>query len=131
MMSAIFVAASITDNPKVLTAGLQEREFPYTLGKIDFEADKSHVCALIADETGLLVEILMPSLQTIDPGRLAYDHPDSILARVGGDLESEVTYPTEQHLTWQVLNCRNIISAQLVRGVRTFAAGQAQSKSSA
>jgi hypothetical protein len=91
----------------------------------------------------------MPSLQTIEPSRLAYDHADSILTRAGGELElvatpadmriqsaaicknSEATYPTERHLTWQVLNCRNIISAQLVRDVRTFVAGQAQSKSSA
>lgn len=149
MMSAVFVAVSITDNPKVLAAGVRERGFPNTLGNIDFEADQSHAHAVIADEVGPLVEILMPSLQTIEPGRLAYDHADSILTRDDGGLElvatpadmriqsaaicknSEVTYPIERDSTWQLLNCRNIISAQVVRGVRTFAVGQVQAKSSA
>jgi hypothetical protein len=46
-VSANFVAASITDNPKMLTLGLQERRFPNTLGKIDFEADKSRAAHLL------------------------------------------------------------------------------------
>jgi hypothetical protein len=148
MMSAVFVAVSITDNAKVLAAGLRERGFPNTLGTIEFDADKSQARALIADQAGPLIEILMPGLQTIEPGRLAFDHADAILTRDGGlelvatpaDMRiesaaicknSEVKYPTERDSTWQMLNCRNIISAQLVRGVRTFAAGQGQAKSSA
>ena len=39
MMPAVFVAASITDNQTVLAAGIVERGFPNTFGKIEFEAD--------------------------------------------------------------------------------------------
>ena len=84
-MPAGFVAASITDNPRALAAGQFERGYPSTLGKIAFEADANHAHALVSDEKGPLIEVTMPSLQTIEPSRLAYDHVDAIMTSRGDD----------------------------------------------
>ena len=140
MMPAGFVAVSITDNPRALAAGQFERGYPSTLGKIAFEADVTHAHALVSDEKGPLIEVTMPSLQTIEPSRLAYDHVDAIVTRADGKLELLVTapdlkieraaickstrieYPAERESAWQALNCRNVVSSQVVAGTRTFAA---------
>ncbi len=141
MAPAAFVAVSITDNQQALAAGLMERGFPSTLGKIEFEAGITSAHALIADDDGPLLELIMPTLQTIEPSRLAYDHVDAIATREDGATEllitkpdmkidraaicknAKIEYPIERDSTWQVLDCRNLVSAQVVRGSRIFAAG--------
>ncbi len=142
MMPAVFVAASITDNPKALAAGIAERSFPSTLGKIEFEAGVSSARALISDSRGPLLEVTLPQLQTIEPSRLAYDHADGILTTpdggtqlmvVGPDIEitraaicknGRIDYPAERaDSPWQILDCRNVVSAQVVQGTREFKAG--------
>jgi hypothetical protein len=140
MMPAGFVAASITNNSRALAAGQFERGYPTALGKISFETDLAHAHALVSDENGPLIEVTMPSLQTIEPSRLAYDHVDAIVTRADSKLELLVTspdlkieraaickstrieYPAERESAWHSLNCRNVVSAQVVTGVRTFAA---------
>ncbi len=115
--------------------------FPSTLGKIEFEAGITSAHALIADDDGPLLELIMPTLQTIEPSRLAYDHVDAIATREDGATEllitkpdmkidraaicknAKIEYPIERDSTWQVLDCRNLVSAQVVRGSRIFAAG--------
>lgn len=144
MMPAAFVAASMTNRREVLTAGLFERGYPTALGKIEFEADGSKARAVVSDRDGPLLEVVLPLLQTIEPSRLAYDHvdayrttqsengPQAELMVTAPDLKIEhaaicknarLEYPSERpESTWQVLNNRNVVSAQLVRGIRTFAA---------
>ncbi len=140
MMPAVFAAASITNSPQALAAGLFERGYPNRLGKIDFEADIGHARAKVSDEKGPLLEVTLPLLQTIEPSRLAYDHIDAILTRDDGKAELLVTspdfaieraaicknaridYPGERGSEWRELGSRNVVSAQLVRGTRTFAA---------
>jgi hypothetical protein len=144
MMPAAFVAAAITDNPQVLAAGILERGYPNTLGKIELEADKSKAHAVVSDEKGPLIEVVMPLLQTIEPSRLAYDHVDAIkTANAGGGASTELVvtspdikieqaaicknarleYSAERpDSAWQILRNRNLVSAQVVRGNRTFAA---------
>jgi Acetoacetate decarboxylase (ADC) len=142
MMPAGFAAVSITNNAKVLSAGLCERGFPTGLGKIDFEIDVTHARALIADDKGPVMEVVMPLLQTIEPSRLAYDHVDAIRTKPDGSTELVVTghelkieraaickstrieYPDERESIWQTLNCRNVVSAQVATGTRTFAAAK-------
>jgi hypothetical protein len=141
MLPAAFVAASITDNQDALAAGLIERGFPSSLGKIEFDARVESARALISDAHGPLLELTMPTLQTIEPSRLAYDHVDAIATREDGATELLITkpdvkivsaaicknarieYPVERDSPWQVLDCRNLVSAQVVRGSRIFAAG--------
>jgi hypothetical protein len=140
MMPAVFAAASITDNPKVLAAGLLERGYPTRIGKIDFEADINHARATVSDDGGVLLAMTLPLLQTIEPSRLAFDHIDAIMTRDDGKTELLVTspdftieraaicknarieYPGERSGTWRDLGSRNVVSAQLVRGTRAFAA---------
>jgi len=140
MLPAGFVAASITNNAEVLGAGLFERGYPTTLGKIDFEVDINHARALIADDKGPLIEVIMPLLQTIEPNRLAFDHVDAIRTKDDGttqlvmtphDLKidraaicknARIEYPGDRDSIWHTLNCRNIVSAQVATGTRTFAA---------
>ncbi len=143
MMPAAFVAASITDNEKVLEAGILERGFPNGLGRIDFDADGTRARASISDRHGPLLEVILPTLQTIEPSRLAYDHVDALRTTPNGktellatrpDLEIEhaaicknprIEYPADRPGTaWQALRCRNVVSAQFVRGTRTFDAGR-------
>lgn len=142
MMPAAFVAASLTNSARALGAGLFERGYPSVQGKIEFEAGVASAHALISDADGPLIEVTMPSLQTIEPGRLAYDHVDAIATRANGNVELLVTapdvkieraaickntridYPSVRESTWTALNCRNVVSAQVVRGTRTFAAGK-------
>ena len=142
MMPAAWVAASITDNSKALAGGMFERGYPNALGRVEFEAAVDHARALVCDANGPLIELTMPLLQTIEPSRLAYDHADSFKTTAEGKTELMVTkpdmtieraaicknarieYPTERSdTTWQILQCRNIVSAQVVQGTRTFAAG--------
>jgi hypothetical protein len=142
MMPAAFVAASLTDNPKVLAAGLFERGYPNALGTIDLELAKTSARVSIKDGKGLLMTAALPSLQTIEPGRLAYDHVDAIKTLADGKTELLVTspdmqidtaaickdarieYPGEMRDTpWHTLRNRNMVSAQVARGTRTFAAG--------
>jgi hypothetical protein len=142
MMPAAYVAASITDSSKALGAGIFERGFPNELGKIEFEHDLNHARTLVSDSRGPLLEVMMPSLQAIEPSRLAYDHTDSLRTVEGGKVEltvvspdvkieraaicknARIEYPVERpDSPWQALNCRNVVSAQLVRGPRTFAPG--------
>lgn len=142
MMPAVLVAASVTDNPKAMAAGIAERGFPNTLGKIEFEADRTQARALISDSQGPLLEVTLPTLQTMEPGRLAFDHADGIVTRGDGTLQlvatsaemeirqaalcknSKIEYPIERDNVWQILNCRQVVSAQLIHGVRTFSAGK-------
>ena len=142
ILPAVVVAASITDNAKVLAAGIAERGFPNTLGKIELEIDKTHANATISDDQGQLLEVGLPSLQTMEPGRLAFDHADGIITREDGGLDlvatpaemtiqqaalcknARIEYPADRDGIWQILNCRHIVSGQLVSGVRTFSAGQ-------
>ena len=142
MMPAAFVAASITDSEKALAAGTFERGFPNTLGKIEIESDLNHARAVVSDSKGPLLEVVLPLLQTIEPSRLAYDHADALRTTAEGKTELSVTkpdlkieraaicknarleYPVDRPDTaWQALQCRNIVSAQLVHGTRTFDAG--------
>ncbi|MGH7949161.1 MAG: acetoacetate decarboxylase family protein [Candidatus Binataceae bacterium] len=142
MMPAAFVAASMTNSPKVLAAGLFERGYPTALGTIDLELGKASARVSIKDAKGLLMTVILPSLQTIEPGRLAYDHVDAIKTSADGKTELLVTspdlqiesaaickdarieYPDEMRDTpWHILRNHNIVSAQVARGARTFAAG--------
>lgn len=144
MMPAAFVAASITNSPEALAAGIFERGYPNTLGKIEFESDGTKARAVVSDQKGVLLEVTLALLQTIEPSRLAYDHVDAYqtaqsengaraeLMVTAPDLKIEhaaicknarIDYPSERpESTWQILNNRNVVSAQLVRGARTFAA---------
>ncbi len=145
MMPAVFVAASLTNSRSALAAGIFERGYPSAFGKIDFEADRNHAHALVSDEKGPLIEVTLPLLQTIEPSRLAYDHVDAIktsgddgskteLLITAPDLKidqaaicknARVEYPAERpESAWQILNNRNLVSAQVVRGTRTFAAAK-------
>ena len=146
MMPAVFVATSITNSRTALAAGVFERGYPNTFGKIEFEADRSRAHAIISDEKGTLLAITLPLLQTIEPSRLAYDHVDAIKTSRGDkglktelmvtqpDLKIEhaaicknarIDYPEERpESAWQILNNRNLVSAQVIRGTRTFAAAR-------
>ncbi len=143
MMPAAFVAASLTNSPEVLAAGLFERGYPTALGRIEFETDGTKARATLSDDRGVLLEVTLPLLQTIEPSRLAYDHvdayrttstengPQAELMVTAPDLTIEhaaicknarLEYPSERpESTWQILNNRNVVSAQMVRGTRTFA----------
>lgn len=142
MMPAAFVAASMTDNPKALAAGLFERGYPMGLGSIELELGTTNVRVAVKDAKGPLMTVVLPSLQTIEPGRLAYDHVDAIKTSADGKTELLVTspdmeieqaaicknarieYPDEMRDTpWHILLNHNIVSAQVARGTRTFAAG--------
>jgi hypothetical protein len=146
MMPAVFTAASITNSHSALAAGIFERGYPSTFGKIEFENDRNRAYAIISDEKGPLLEVTLPMLQTIEPSRLAYDHVDAIkTSRGDGGVKTEllitspdfkvehaaicknarIEYPAERpESTWQILNNRNLVSAQVVRGTRAFAAGR-------
>lgn len=142
MMPAVFVAASITDNRQALSAGLWERSFPNAFGKIEFETSVARAHAIISDAKGPLLEVEMPQLQTIEPSRLAYDHADGFrtledgkteLTIVGPEMTIEraaicknaiISYPAERpDSPWQILDCRNVVSAQVVGGSREFKKG--------
>jgi len=142
LMPAVVIAASITDNAKVLAAGIAERGFPNSSGKIALEIDRTHAHATIGDDRDQLLEVTLPSLQTMEPGRLAFDHADGIITREDGALDlvatpaemaiqraalckdARIEYPVDRKGIWQVLNCRHIVSAQAVSGERTFSPGQ-------
>ncbi|HLI78803.1 MAG TPA: acetoacetate decarboxylase family protein [Candidatus Binataceae bacterium] len=146
MMPAGFAVASITNSRSALAAGIAERGIPNIFGKIEFESDRNRAHAVISDEKGQLVEVILPLLQTIEPSRLAYDHVDAIKTSRGDngmktDLvvtspefkiehaaickNARIEYPSERpESAWQILNNRNVVSAQVVRGIRTFAAAQ-------
>ncbi len=143
MMPAAFVAASITDNRDVLAAGIFERGFPSVAGAIEFEAGVSQARAVISDSKGPLLHVELPLLQTIEPSRLAYDHTDALkttgpgaaqLCIVKPDLAIEhaaicktarIEYSEERPgAAWHALRCRNVVSAQVVRGMRVFDAGR-------
>src|ERR1700730_7784403 len=146
MMPAAFTAASIANSRTALAAGIFERGYPSALGKIEFEADRNHAHAIISDEKGPLLEITLPLLQTIEPSRLAYDHVDAIKTSRGDNgvktellvtspdfkvehaaicKNARIDYPEERpESAWQILNNRNLVSAQVVRGARTFAAAR-------
>lgn len=146
MMPAGFAAASITNSKQVQAAGIFDRGYPNALGKIEFEVEKTRAHAIVSDEKGPLIEVVMPLLQTIEPSRLAYDHVDAFrtvmgdsglrteLLVTGFDLKIEhaaicknarIEYPAERpESPWQVLRNRNVVSAQVVRGTRTFAAAR-------
>jgi hypothetical protein len=146
MMPAAFTAASITDSRPALAAGIFERGYPNAFGKIEFEADRSHAHAIIGDEKGPLLEVTLPLLQTIEPSRLAYDHVDAFKTTRGDNgvktellitapdfkvehaaicKNARIEYPAERpESAWQILNNRNLVSAQLVRGTRTFDAAR-------
>jgi hypothetical protein len=142
MMPAAFVAASITDNEKVLAAGIFERGFPNLSGKIEFESSVGQARAMVSDAKGPLLEVVLPTLQTIEPSRMAYDHADSLKTSADGKMQlsiakpdlkieraaicknARIEYPEDRADTaWQALRCRNVVSAQLVHGTRTFDAG--------
>lgn len=146
MMPAVFTAASITNSRVALAAGIFERGYPNAFGQIVFEADRNRAHAVISDEKGPLLEVTLPLLQTIEPSRLAYDHVDAIKTSQGDggvktellitapDLKVEqaaicknarIDYPAERpESAWQILNNRNLVSAQVVRGTRSFAAAK-------
>jgi hypothetical protein len=143
MLPGAFAAVSITDNAKVCDAGIFERGFPSVLGEVELEANTGGARAAISDHDGKILEIVMPSLQTIEPGRLAYDHVDSFRTEIkdgkpraelvvtSPDMKitnaaicknAQVNYADRRNDVWTDLRSRNIISAQVVRGTRTFAA---------
>jgi hypothetical protein len=146
MMPAGFVAASITNSHSALAAGIFERGYPNAFGKIEFEADRNRAHAIVSDEKGPLLRVTLPLLQTIEPSRLAYDHVDAIkTSRGNGGIKTELMvtapdfkiehaaicknarleYPSERpESAWQILNNRNLVSAQVVRGTRIFAAAR-------
>lgn len=142
MMPAAFVAASVTDSEQALAAGIFERGFPNVRGKIEFASTVAQARAVVSDSKGMLLEIVLPSLQTIEPSRLAYDHADSLKTTGEGKTELSITrpdlaieraaicknarieYPDDRaDSSWQALRCRNVVSAQLIHGTRTFDAG--------
>jgi len=147
MMPAGFAVASISNSHSVVAAGIAERGIPNAFGKIEFEADRSRAYAIIGDAKGPLLEVKLPLLQTIEPSRLAYDHLDAIKTSRGDNgmktelvvtapdfkidhaaicKNAQLDYPAERpESAWQILNNRNVVSAQLVRGTRTFAAATA------
>jgi hypothetical protein len=144
MMPAGFAVASISNSHTVVGAGIAERGFPNVFGKIEFDADRSRAHAIISDAKGPLLEVKLPLLQTIEPSRLAYDHLDAIktsrgesgiktelvvtapdfkIAHAAICKNAHIDYQAERpESAWQILNNRNVVSAQLVRGTRTFAA---------
>src|SRR5207249_1088183 len=92
MMPAAFVSASITDNPKALAAGIVERGHPLALGKIEFSSTPDEARASISDDKGLLLSVVLPALQTIEPNRLAYDHVDAYRTIIdGGSSRAEIS----------------------------------------
>lgn len=142
MHPAGFVTASLTDNPLVLAAGLFERGCPLALGAIEVEVKADQAQATISDQEGPLLRLVIPALQTIEPGRLAYDHLNTFrttghngsvqaeMAVIAPDVEIEqaaisksaqIDYRGARNVAWHLLRSRNVISAQLVRGTRTFA----------
>ena len=144
MMPAAFVAASVTNNEKALAAGLFERGFPNALGKIEFVSSLSNARAVVSDATGPLLAVDLPLLQTIEPSRLAFDHADSLRTTAEGETALTITRPDinihraaicknarieyageRPQTAWHSLRCRNVVSAQLVQGDRTFDAGHA------
>lgn len=145
MHPGIFVVASLTDHPQVLAAGAHERGFPMGLGTIELAVGSDQARATIADETGPLLTLVIPALQTIEPGRLAYDHanalrttgynggaraelvvvaPEIEIARAAISKSARFAYPALRDTVWHVLRSRNMISAQVVHGARTFAAAR-------
>jgi hypothetical protein len=144
MMPAAFVAASVTNNEKALAAGLFDRGFPNTLGRIEFASGVTSARAVVSDATGPLLEVDLPLLQTIEPSRLAFDHADSLRTTTDGKTVLTITRPDINiqraaicknarieyagegpETAWHTLRCRNVVSAQLVHGDRTFDAGHA------
>ena len=111
-----------------------------------FDVAKTSARASIGDDKGPLIEVTLPLLQTIEPSRLAFDHVDAIrTSNAEGEKKLElmvtspdfriesaaicknarIEYPAERHdSTWQILNNRNLVSAQLVTGTRTFGSAQ-------
>jgi putative sterol carrier protein len=145
MFPAGFATASLTNNPQALAAGLLERGFPNTLGTIEFEVSGDQVRAALADSSGPLLSVVLPDLQTIEPGRLAYDHvnafrttghngsvqaelvvlaPDVDIDQAAISKGAQIIYPGARDTVWHFLRSRRLISAQLVRGTRTFAAAK-------
>ncbi|HEV2171277.1 MAG TPA: acetoacetate decarboxylase family protein [Candidatus Binatus sp.] len=143
MAPASFVAVSVTDNRSACAAGIAERGYPNAIGTIDFEADAHRARARISDNMRPLLEVTLPLLQAIEPSRLGYDHvdairtlperktelivtkPDFAIDRAAICKNARVEYPVERpDTTWQVLDCRNVVSAQLVVGTRNYAAGE-------
>jgi hypothetical protein len=127
-----------------LAAGIFERGFPNMLGKIEFASSVGSARAGVSDGTGPLLEVELPLLQTIEPSRLAFDHADALRTTADGKTALTITrpditihraaicknarieYPGERQKTpWHSLDCRNVVSAQLVHGDRTFDAGHA------
>jgi hypothetical protein len=144
MMPAAFVAASVTNNEKALAAGLFDRGFPNTLGRIEFVSSVTSARAVVSDATGPLLEVELPLLQTIEPSRLAFDHADSLRTTTDGKTVLNITRPDldiqgaaicknarieyageRPETAWHTLRCRNVVSAQLVHGARTFDSGHA------
>ena len=144
MMPAAVVAASVTNNEKALAAGLFDRGFPNTLGRIEFVSGVTSARAVVSDATGPLLEVGLPLLQTIEPSRLAFDHADSLRTTTDGETVLTVTRPDidiqrvaicknaqidyageRPETAWHTLRSRNVVSAQLVHGARTFDAGHA------
>jgi hypothetical protein len=145
MFPAGFAVASLTDNPKVHAAGLLERGFPTTRGQIEFTAGTDQAYATLIDQTGLVLNVEFPTLQTIEPGRLAYDHvnafrttghnggartdlvvisPDIEITQAAISKSTHITYPSVRDTVWHALGARQVISAQVVRGTRTVAAAK-------
>ena len=113
-------------------------------GKIEFESTIAQARATVSDSRGRLLEVVLPTLQTIEPSRLAFDHADALKSTSEGKTELSITrpdlkieraaicknarieYPDDSMDTaWQALRCRNVVSAQMVHGTRTFDAGHA------
>ena len=145
MFPAGFAIASLTNNPKALAAGVLERGFPNELGTIELEVSTEQVRAMLADSSGLLLSVELPALQTIEPGRLAYDHinafrttghngsrqtelvvisPDVEIARAAISKSTQIIYFSTHHTVWHELRSRRVISAQVVHGTRIFAAAK-------
>jgi len=145
MFPAGFVTASFTNNPKAVAAGLLERGCPNRVGIIECEVSGNQARASIADNNGTLLSLVLPDLQTIEPGRLAYDPmnafrttghnggmqeelvviaPDIDIAQAAISKSAQLTYPSPRDTIWHTLRSCGVISAQLVRGARAFAAAK-------
>jgi hypothetical protein len=145
MRPSAFVTASLTNQAKVLAAGLRERGFPSALGTIELEVGADQARATISDQDGPLLSVIIPALQTIEPGRLAYDHinafrttgtngslqaelvvlsPDVEIEQAAISKSAPIAYLGTRNTVWHILRSRNVISSQVVRGTRTFAAAK-------
>jgi hypothetical protein len=103
------------------------------------------ICVTVSYVDTTLLRVVIPSLQTIEPGRLVDDpvnafrttgsngslqaklmvmSPDIEIKQAAINKSAWIEYGGKRETVWHKLRCRNVISAQVVRGTRTFAAAR-------